>query len=276
MNSLRKKRKNRVTIIVGLIGRQDDPETNAIVLASDSQTTWVTMQRSDADKMSEITFADGKKALVAQSGDSTLGSRTVEMLQNDAHLVQCNDYRKPAELAEEAIRKVKRDAVRLNNWEPGQAVSQQFLDDYNFSLMLAYYFGDPAKPYIFILDSPLGVANMQRDYAAIGCGATVAEVMLSRSDVSALHSHEAAITAIYTVEEVKRVDAFCGGPTKLAVIFQNGNLIMSRDAKGLDYVKFTVETITKYDREAKAVWRGFIQKIVDEADKSFKAKYPRF
>src|SRR5258707_10445161 len=112
----RRKLKAQVTLIVGLIGRQDegDGETNAIVLASDSQTTWGTLQRSDTDKMSGITFADGKKVLVAQSGDSTLGSRAIEVLQNEALTVNLNDYRKPAELAEQAVAKVKRDYLSLN------------------------------------------------------------------------------------------------------------------------------------------------------------------
>lgn len=258
----RTNRKNRVTIVVGLIGKQADPETNGIVLASDSQTTWGTLQRSDTEKMSAITFADGKKVLIAQSGDSTFGSRTLEAIQLEASRTRCDDYRKPAEAVEAAIRFVKAEAIRLNNFENSPDVALEFLNEHSFSMMIAYYFAD--QPQLYVIDSNIGFATKQKDYAAIGCGGTVAELILSRSEVGSLLSHEAAITAVYTVEEVKRVDAFCGGPTKLAVIFQNGDVAYEAGGKWAEYVKLTVETMAKHDQELKQTWRKMLTQIVAE------------
>jgi 20S proteasome alpha/beta subunit len=257
----RTKRIPRVTIIAGLIGKQDNPETNGIVIACDSQTTWGNMQRSDTEKISEIIFRDGKKALIAQSGDSTLGSRTLELLTTGALQTPFDDWRKPADLAQQAMSNALREQAALTGFTFGTFDCVEFLKTLQLGLMVAYYYGNPSEPYLYIVDAPWCMAARQYDYAAMGCGANVAELILSRSDVPSLHVGEAVFTAIYIVEEVKRVDAYCGGPTKVAMIFENGVCGLMNRIRGIDRVNLAVELIAERDAELKSVWRDFMAKI---------------
>ncbi len=283
MNDLRqntawrpKKRKTRVTIIVGIIGKQEG-ENDAIIFASDSQTTWPTrpLKRMDTDKIAKVRFSD-RDVLVAQSGDSTMGARTIEIMAQDAQLVNCDDYRKPADLAQEAMAKAKKEAIRLNNLESHFDAAQEFLRENSFSLMIAYYLGDkPPKPFIYVLDSSIGIANQEKDYCAVGCGATVAELMLSRSDIPTLSSYETLITAIYTVEEVKRVDPFCGGPTKIGMIFSTGACVLTDTSDWKDYVRITVDVMSQRDKELRDSWKKMMTSITKEVIERFQATHKR-
>jgi hypothetical protein len=86
----RTKRKSRVTIIIGIICK------DAIVLASDSQTTSGGMKRTDTDKISSIKFAT-KPVLVAEAGNAGTSARALEILRGLARDIPIDDYRVPAD-----------------------------------------------------------------------------------------------------------------------------------------------------------------------------------
>jgi 20S proteasome alpha/beta subunit len=265
-----KKRKTPVTIIVGIICKQ------AIVLASDSQTSYGSSKRTDTDKISMINFGASDKILVAQSGNAELSSRAVEEFEKLSKNAQFDDYRKPVEVLEEALRALKQNVIYLNNWQSSQDYSNEFFKDIdnNFGLMVAYYHGDPPVPYIYIVNFWPGIASRQRGYATLGCGSTVAEFILSRSKVSEMDSGMATMTAIYTVEEVKKVDAFCGGQTKVAVLTEKGERVSTEHQKRLDLVNSVVESMSKYEEETRAAWKAMMNTVAEEAVENFNKKHP--
>ena len=272
MNNIRKpnKRKTPVTIIVGIICK------DKIVLTSDSQTSFGSSKRTDTNKISVVKFADNNPVLVAQSGNAELSSRAIEQFEKLAKTTQFDDYRRPVEAMEEALRLLKQDVIRLNNWESNRELAHEFFQDLdnNFSLMIAYYYGAPPLPYLYTVSFWPGIAARQYGYSTLGCGSTVAEFILSRSKVSEMETSYAIMTAIYTVEEVKKVDAFCGGQTKIAILDINHKAITTNNQKALDLIKCTIESMERYEEQTKIAWKAMMDTIANEAIENFDKKYP--
>jgi 20S proteasome alpha/beta subunit len=260
VNTLGKTRKYRpVTIIVGIICK------GGIVVASDSQSTAWNVKRTDSTKISHSSLA-GQTVLIAQSGDCTLSSRAVEILENLFNTAPFDDYRKPADLAQNAIALTKKELGLINNWDSNSV--DQYLNDNPFSLMLAYYHQTskgPPEPYLYVLNSTPGFATIYRNYVAIGCGGTVGQFILGRSGVCDMEPHRALIAAIYTVEEVKKVDAYCGGPTKAAVLSVGGTLHSSELV-----ISCAVEAMQNYEEETKQNWNDLMQRMIDKINKHYK------
>ncbi len=258
MNALVKHQKNKpkVTIIVGIICK------GGIVVASDSQSSAYNVKRTDSSKIFQSCIG-GKVVLVAQAGDCTMSSRAVEILDDLLTASPFDDYRKPADIAQQAIGLLKKELAQINNWDAG--FMAQYMNDNPFSLMLAYYYQTskgPPEPHLYVLNSVPGFATRYRNYVAIGCGGTVGEFILGRSGACDMENHEALIAAIYTVEEVKKVDAFCGGPTKAAVLSIGG----VSDSSKLN-IKCAIEAMQNYEDEANQNWSELIKKMVGKINR---------
>ena len=210
--ALRKpQRKAPVTIIVGIVSK------DAIILASDSQTTFGTVAQLDVEKITKLRFSDAV-ALVAQSGSAVHSGRAVEILEDLAKDQSLTDYRTVADLAQKAMRSLK-DELRFQNGD----CTMDWLHEHMLKngtcceLMLAYFFD--GKPYIYTIDLMMGIANRKTShYAAIGCGSNLGNYLLAEHAKPNMESEFAAVTSIYVVENVKKHDAFCGGPTKIGAV----------------------------------------------------------
>lgn len=258
-----------MTIIVGIICK------DGIVLASDSQTSYGTSKRTDTDKISCVNFG-GSQVFVAQSGNAELSSRAIEEFDKMSKSAQFDDYRKPVEILEEALRSLKQNVIHLNNWESQPGLADEFFKDLdnNFGLMIAYYYGTPPLPYVYIVHFWPGIASRQLGFSTLGCGSTVAEFILSRSKVAEMKLGMAMMTAIYTVEEVKKVDAFCGGQTKIARLLPNGAFSSTNTPKYLDLIKSVVESMAKYEEQTRETWKKMMDTIATEAVANFQKQHP--
>ena len=265
----KRRKKTRVTIIVGIISK------TSIVLGCDSQTTAGTAKRTDTAKISALDLS-GHKVLVAEAGDCTLSSRTVEALAVLLRTATLDDYRKPADLAQEAVASTKKDLRRLNNWENDPGATEDYLDQNPFSLMLAYYYDE--KPWLFTLDCVPGFATKQNSYACLGCGGTVGEFILGRMNPTNMTDEQAIITAFYTVEEVKKVDCYCGGPCKIGILTSDGESnVLANNPRDIALTRFASETIAQHDEQLKSQWRLEMDKIAEESHAKFerwKADHP--
>lgn len=252
------KRPKPVTLIVGIIYKEE------IVLACDSQTSWGNTKRTDTQKIVPVFFQGNTGCLIGQSGDATGAARTIEMIQQAASKTTMDDYRKPADIAEDALREFKQNLIRLNNWENDRDYANHFLQENAFNLLIAYRYKD--KGYLFEIDSYMGIATRKQNHACIGCGATVAEFIISRSYHPDMESHEALVTAIYAVEEVKKVDAFCGGPTKIGLLLADNSMRIAIDSKEAEkMVNPVVEAINSHDAKLKEQWRASMLAVMHEA-----------
>lgn len=254
--------KTPVTIIVGLICE------DAIVLASDSRTTNTDGTiRDDAEKLTIITFADGKQALVAQAGNADLSLRAVEILSKTAKNKTLTDYRSVASLAQDAIAELKHELMhQYHGFGFSLEEFAQYLEKYSFELMIAHY--HDGDPYIFTLDFGLGSANRARPpFVAIGCSHTLATFLLSWMDVSKMRSGVAFTAAIYTIREVKKIDARCGGPVQVRTIMKHNFSIldaqMTRDALNAIEKQFS-----ESDTTSSVEWQNRMLKIIKDASSS--------
>jgi 20S proteasome alpha/beta subunit len=204
-----------VTIIIGFSCKK------CIVLAADSQTTFLSSlgatRRNNSTKISRIQFENGS-VLVAQAGDVTMSTRAMEIMAVLAQGKPINDYRTVADAAQLAIRQLKQE-LRQQNGDCSMEELREIIEaqDLHFSLMIAHYF-QKEKPLIFSVDFRVGIACLQNeDFAAIGSGSAIAGYVLGWFDLPNMDVSQAALTALYVIEEVKKVDPYCGGLTRLAI-----------------------------------------------------------
>lgn len=252
--------KKPVTILVGLI------VGDIIVLASDSQTTYSSSfgatKRLNADKITELSFMNAK-ALVAQAGDANLSARAVEMMVNKAKGIELTDYRTVATLAEICCRELK-EHLRWQQLDCSPEELRDYVSDeqMDFELMIAHFYNN--KPHIFTIDFTVGVANYKQSaYVTSGCGAGIADYLLSWFDLSKLTPTQGILTAIYAVEEVKKVDPYCGGPTKVAGIDNNH----VTKFLGESNLSKHIQVMAEVDREARAEWGKRMDEVLKRAAK---------
>jgi 20S proteasome alpha/beta subunit len=272
------KQRPPVTIIIGIISK------NAIVVASDSQTTYSSSfgaaQRLDTAKITPIEFSNAF-ALVAQSGDATLSGRAVEILADMAKGKSVSDYRTVADIAQKAVRQVKEELREQN-----LGCSMEDLHEYiskeslHFELMIAHYHDE--KPYIFTIDFAVGIASKKpHNYTAIGCGSGIASYILSWFDITSMEWLHAGLAAIYTIEEVKKVDPYCGGKPKMAFLtpkYQtniSGDWTYSRLLKGMLNADndVYVSALAEIDKKAKSEWGKRMNEVLLKANETFN-KHP--
>jgi 20S proteasome alpha/beta subunit len=266
------KRKPPVTIIIGIIC------DGCIVLASDSQTTYSSsvgaVQRLDTPKISTLEFSNGA-ALVAQSGDTTMSGRAVEILSDLAKGQAISDYRTVADLAQKATRQLKEE-LRSQNLDCNMDSLREYIrnNGLDFELMIAHY--HDKKPQIFTIDFAVGIAAKKvHNFTAIGCGGAIAAYILSWFNISNCTPMASAVMmAIYTIEEVKKVDPYCGGRPRVAIIPSAGFASTvpehwNTPAKALNVMLESdpwqyVEAVAIIDKKAKAEWSAKMAHVLLE------------
>ena len=237
-------------------------------LASDSQTADVETGRTarNVAKIFKVEFADGNTGLLAQSGHDETANNAVEIILEKAKetplLVHPRSF---AELVEDAVGSLKR---RLRKQFVGTDLEfQKHCLDYNFELMTAHYFKD--QPQVFTVSFVLGLANRTRSeqpYAVIGCGAELAKFFLDRWDIPDMQLGEAIVSAIYTVEEVKKSDLRCSGPTKAAYTVLPKTISPSQPTMTVlmnrEEIEKRVQELNKLDADFKAEWKRRLTEMV--------------
>jgi 20S proteasome alpha/beta subunit len=207
-----------MTVIVGLICQ------DGIVIASDSQESEddLGMKRLDVIKVYDTKsfgFIDAE-IVVAGTGASAHIARAVELITENGFAPHFTTPRTVADIIEDSMGQMK----------------DRYGDDLELELMAAVYCKNcpqdedrPISPIALYSvypageDEKVGVAEPVTDYSAMGSGGLFARYLLNR-----LHDEDhptkdltmdAAIReAVYVIDEVTKVDLWCGGPTQLFCI----------------------------------------------------------
>jgi hypothetical protein len=134
-------------------------------------------------------------------------------------------------------------------------------DDY--SILVANYFtsGSGVKPYLFTIQSSQGIANQVKNYVAVGCGAGVAEFLISWFDFSKMLGHEAAVTAAFIVGEVKKFDCFCGGPTQIRLLYPSAAKTWPFPDEAMPMIESEVEKVSQKYKDA---WAASASEMIRE------------
>ena len=120
-------------------------------------------------------------------------------------------------------------------------------DGLNCELMIAHY--HERKPCVWKVNLDIGIATkVTSHFAAIGCGSNLGEYLLSEHSDKEMESQLGSAVAVHAVETVKKHDAFCGGPTRVALIAQTDSEVVS--FYGESIIIFDQEVVTDF---AKAI-----------------------
>ena len=229
----RHKKRNAMTVIVGLLCK------DGIVVASDSQESDDNngMKRLDVVKVydTERFKFDDAEIIVAGTGTSAHIARAAELIEEKGYAPHFTTPRSLATIVEDAIGEM---AERYGGGEDGLDLELLVgvfckecpkTDDPPLSPIAMYSVYPPDE------GEKVGVAEPVTDYAAMGSGGLFARYLLNR-----LHDEEhptknlsmeaALYEAVYVIEEVTKVDLYCGGPTQLFCIHEDGKLERKKPA----------------------------------------------
>src|SRR2546430_1547556 len=123
-------------------------------------------------------------------------------------------------------------------------------------------------PYIYTIEFPAAVPTKQKQHAAIGCGANLAEFLLSWFDTGQMLFIEGMVTALYIIEEVKKYDAYCGGPAQLGYISFEDNHVARMPA---EVVSFLGDEMDLLDKSFKNQWQPSLASKISSISKRLKA-----
>lgn len=250
-----------MTIIIAVVC------ADSIVVASDSQVSASSLsssKRMDGQKIYEVAFTNAK-ALLATSGSITFGQRAVELTQNDCASQPLIDQRQLAETAAKSAGEANRFMLSPYG---GTTLSKDDIDrilsENNFSLLTANYFTSEGEtlPFIYVIESIKQSPVKMENYAAVGCGAGVAEFLISWFDFSKMLAREAAVAAAFIIGEVKKADCYCGGPTQVRVLFPGGIMRIIED---MPMIEAEVE---KGSRLYKSHWATSASEMIQEIAKN--------
>jgi hypothetical protein len=243
-----------MTIAIGAICK------GGIIMGSDSRTTNPDFSiRDDAKKVRLIRLLGPDNALISQSGDDALGSRILTSFGLSAAQTALNDWRAACDIADNAITEEQR-ILRKPFEGPGFSMEeyQGVLRGFDASFMLAHYYN--GTPYLFKADFyPGRFSPIKSHHAAIGCGASIADMLLDGFDFSELTPDKAMAVLVYVIEEVKRYDPRCGGSTRIALSWiLPGAVMASRPGQPVVLsAECSQEQIALYANEIPAIREAF-------------------
>ena len=154
-------------------------------------------------------------AMIAQSGDDDLGSRVIDKIENLAKDISIADWQTVSEIGNKAIaEEIKQLRIPFEGPEFKMEEFQNVLRGFDSTFMIAHYY--KGEPYIFTTDFyPGRFSRRNSTHFSIGCGSPIANFLLDGFDFSNLEIVSAAAVLVYVIEEVKKFDPRCGGPTSV-------------------------------------------------------------
>jgi 20S proteasome alpha/beta subunit len=239
-----------MTIIVGIISK------DGLVLACDSQASsmkGVPLKRTEYTKIYEIPMGGDSYALLSGAGTGAFVTRAGELLAEKCKNNICRTPRDFADICEDVITDIfKRYVIDRSKalgmsktktqreitsgsiqWQEGE------MEPPSLIILTGIQCGIPKSPeWCLYTIHPNGVAEKAEKYDAIGSGSAIAEYLLARLCSKPLTVEQATIVAVYVIEEVKKIDPFCGGPTQVVCLSKNGSKrLSSREVKRIaDFV----------------------------------------
>ena len=206
-----------MTVIVALVVK------DAILLATDSQMTEdCGIKHLDRKKITEVKFANAS-VLIAEAGAADWSREAVELLIERARGRTLTDYRAAADLATEVVHEVNEHAwKKCGNDQNWQVTRKMCLNENaRFHLVIAHYFDN--KPMIFVIDSPLEIANKKNSaldyYTTAGNGSELASYLLGELAHPDMEFKNGVPLAIYVVEKAKQHINGCDGPCQVAFAY---------------------------------------------------------
>jgi hypothetical protein len=153
--------------------------------------------------------------MLAHSGDDELGSRVADRIGNMVKNSNITDWQTVSDMGDKAIaEEIRKLKTPFEGPEFKMEEFQNILRGFDSTFMIAHYY--KGEPYIFTADFyPGRFSRRNSTHFSIGCGSPIANFLLDGFDFSNLETTAAAAVLVYVIEEVKKFDPRCGGPTSI-------------------------------------------------------------
>jgi 20S proteasome alpha/beta subunit len=242
---------------------------DGVVFASDSRTSYDNgLLRDDARKIHAVRFSDGNSGLIAQAGNDYFGGAIIERIQKQA-LSSEMEPRTLADLTQAAIFE-ERQKQQLG-WNMSDDRFGEEWKSVEFQIMGATFSTETNADGIgFDISRVFSTGNhisqlfdlRDRKFHAIGLGADVAVYILQRFIYDGMRIQHAMLAAAFVVEEVKRVNAWCGGKTQLATIakIEEDGVPAARICS--DNVDQEIAEVMRFDAKRRAEWNSKMDKML--------------
>ena len=228
-----------MTQIVGIVCKEsvNYSPRDTIVIACESQYTigGSGEKVTDAQKMSTIKFSDGKEVLIAQAGNTELSARAVRFMSEIAKDRLLNGEFCVANIAEEAINRVRSEMLAMMQPRDYSIEEQKQLfgdEENNFALMIGHFYDVPREtgsafatggnPRLWTISLYSPIAVKEFPYAALGTGSRLARFNLSKSHFKKIKWELAVPKAIHVIEQVKGSDVYCDGTVRVGIVERHG------------------------------------------------------
>ncbi len=252
-----------MTIIVGVICKE------GIVLGCDSQASsvkGVPLKRTEYTKIYKIELRGNGSALLSGAGTGAFITRASEILEDKCKNTVCSSCREFANICEDVVTEIfKRYVVdkgkalgmskaTLNHQETSNFQWQDdALEPPGVWMLTGVYCGGQNPEWCLYSVHPSSIAEKADKYDAIGSGSAIAEYLLPRLWSDKLTLDQAVKIVVYVVEEVKKIDPFCGGPTQIMTLSKSGAKRLSPRE-----VKKIVDEVMETDEDLADIWRDLI------------------
>ncbi len=253
-----------MTIIVGVICK------DGIVLGCDSQASsakGVPVKRTDYTKIYEIPLGGDGYAILSGAGTGAFITRASELLEDRCKNIVCKKPREFADICEDVVTELfkryvvdRTKVLGLRKTKMPQVIQggvqwqEDPLESPGIVLLTGIQCGDAKNPnWCLYTVHPDGIAEKDDKYDAIGSGSAIAEYLLARLCSETLDVDQATKVVVYVVEEVKKIDPFCGGPTKVVALSKNGVKRLNPQE-----VKEIADFVMGQDENLAEFWRSLI------------------
>jgi 20S proteasome alpha/beta subunit len=200
---LRGERHDRMTILVGITGKQ------SIILGADSQwTDSIDGSTTYGDKIGVVRFCNDH-VLVAQAGLRPVSTKVVRLMQKKAINVKITEPDDVTQVLEDSVREL-RSKINKKQWD--------YVEKYGAAFMLAFYTNNRPQLYT-CLASATGIAEPAAShYATAGCAEGLANYLLREFSAPDAEDDMQFAALVYTIAKAKQNNGFCGGPITVKVL----------------------------------------------------------
>jgi 20S proteasome alpha/beta subunit len=211
--------KAKVTIAIGLICKR------AIIIASDSQTTYGAAKSLDCQKISLVQFRDAQVA-VAASGISELSNKAVQIMQRKAKDISLETPETVPSVAQDAVREIRNHLVEINKGcFTDEGWKRFFIEENPFELLVGFYFKEHPHLFTINLDWAIPILVTGR-YKGTGGGKNFAEYLLKeylQSDPD--FEFGLAVSVAVIDKTIDNIDG-CGRPIWLGMVWPDDPVLL--------------------------------------------------
>lgn len=247
-----------MTIVVGIVCK------NGLVMAADSQAEsyrGVKVKRLDYHKITAFPPSGDLYVAVSGAGTGTFISKATDKLKEKYESTKITTPDELSDISEEimtlmqkryVIDKMDRLGISKTSHNHSRLRKFQFDMELNFIMMVGCTTKSGELPSIYTIGAD-GVSECGEKFASVGSDSAYAEYLLTKMYREDITTEQGKQLAILVIEEVKRIDPGCGGPTHVVILNKDGiQQLSSEEIKGI------TEGVQKTEACTNHVWWSIV------------------